>query len=112
VALTDHLPHAAAVHRRSEVADAFGGFSETFGQVIAAWKCRLYLGRDPFLQRPAPGQEDKKVLRLIGEYADVRTGDRLLIDAVWYVVRTAWPVHCSGLSPAHHVEGVAEQLNQ
>ena len=79
------LTKRCEVLRAGRTDDGAGGDQETWASVLADYPCRIY-GRAGQLQRDERGEDDIHTLRLLGPVADIRCGDRVVVEGSTYLV--------------------------
>ncbi len=79
------LTKRAETLRAVRVDDGFGGDQESWESVLSSYPCRLYrkTGR---LERGERGEDEPHEVLLIGPLADIKSGDKVIVEGKTYLV--------------------------
>ena len=99
------LTKRCEVLRANRADDGFGGDLETWDSVLSNYPCRLY-AKSGRLERGERGDEDTHTVRLIGPVADIRCGDKVIVEGKTYLVSSVSTKE--GGRGARHVEAVLD----
>ena len=79
------LTKRCEVLRAERVDDGSGGDEETWSSVLSDYPCRIY-GRGGRLERNERGEDDIHTVRLLAPVADIRCGDKVVVEGSAYLV--------------------------